>query len=428
MNYGRKIFDVSAISLIVCECVQTIIKIFVDLFLVSKIYACDISVSLKITYIALFYIIQFTLTGLPFLFNGYILRIINKSLFVSIGAVFLTSSVLLVYLFGVAGDNILLSYTPIIAVVYGVGYNFFSSGYGALQGETISSKHQVKFAAVKKIGGQVVSVLFPVTFGLIVDNLSFSYLSLIMIALCIVLVVFSFFIKPKVKYNLEFDFKKFGKYVKERKSEVEPLKFVYLSDFFRGASYDSLVVLSTIFVIRAFDSNTSLGLLSSIFTLCSIVVLFVYLKFYRKHRAVHFILPACVLVAFSTISVCFSFNRIVVAIFYAAFAILNVILLSISDARRRGSLARLLSMHNHILEVNALCEISLLIGRVLSMLIILFYGIFNMEWILYFAIVFVSLMYVCFGISLILLEKSLIRQDEKYKEAHSNENYEKSEE
>ena len=170
----KKAFDLNSFSLIACETIQVIIKIFIDLFFVSKIYSCGASVSTKIMYIALFYIIQFVLTGIPFLFSGHLLVRINKSIYVSIGAILLTATVLLVYIFGLGGESDLLTYTPLIAVIYGLGYTFFSAGHGALQGEVVNSEKLIKFSALKKIIGQVVTVLFPVSFGLIIDNLSFS--------------------------------------------------------------------------------------------------------------------------------------------------------------------------------------------------------------------------------------------------------------
>ena len=403
----KKLFDLNSFSLIACETIQVIIKIFIDLFFVSKIYACSASVSTKILYIALFYIIQFILTGIPFLFSGHLLVRINKSIYVSIGAILLTATVLLVYIFGLGGEGNLLSYTPLIGVIYGLGYTFFSAGHGALQGEVVNSEKLIKFSALKKIIGQVVTVLFPVSFGLIVDNLSFSYLSIIIIALCVIMIVFSFLIKPKQQFDTDFSFKKYREFVKEHKEAKKPLILAYICDFFRGASYDSIVVLMVLFTIRAYGSNTALGLLTSVFTLCSIVLLLFYLKFYRKRRATFFVVPVIVLVSVSAIILCITTTQVTVAIFYAAFTILNVVLISISDARRRGGIARALSMYGQILEVNAVCEVSLMLGRIMTLSIILLCGILNSEILLYVALGFASLMYVCFGTSIIFLEKTL---------------------
>ncbi len=403
----KKLFDLNSFSLIACETIQVIIKIFIDLFFVSKIYASSASVSTKILYIALFYIIQFILTGIPFLFSGHLLVRINKSIYVSIGAILLTATVLLVYIFGLGGEGDILSYTPLIGVIYGLGYTFFSAGHGALQGEVVNSEKLIKFSALKKIIGQVVTVLFPVSFGLIVDNLSFSYLSIIIIALCVIMIVFSFLIKPKQQFDTDFSFKKYREFVKEHKEVKKPLMLAYICDFFRGASYDSIVVLMVLFTIRAYGSNTSLGLLTSVFTLCSIVLLLLYLKYYRKRRATFFVVPVIVLVSVSTIILCITTTQVTVAIFYAAFTILNVVLISISDARRRGGIARALSMYGQILEVNAVCEVSLMLGRIMTLSIILLCGILNSEILLYVALGFACLMYVCFGISIIFLEKTL---------------------
>lgn len=405
-----KTFDLNATSLIVCETVQVIIKIFIDLFFVSKIYACSADVYQKILYIALFYIIQFTLTGIPFLVSGHILVRIKKSIYISIGAVLLTVTVLLVYIFGNIGEGMLLSYVPLIGAIYGIGYTFYSAGHGALQGECVVAKHQIRFSAVKKIVGQVASVLFPVTFGLIVDNLNFSYLSLIMIALCVIMVVFSFLITPKQKFDTDFSFKNYRKYLQEHKEIRKPLLLTYISDFFRGASYDTIVVLMVLFTIRAYGSNTSLGLLTSVFTLCSIVLLLFYLKFYRKRRATYFVAPVVMLVCICAIILCVSTTQTTVAIFYAVFTTFNVVLISISDARRRGGIARALEMDGQLLEVNAICENVLLLGRILTMFVLVLCGLLKSDIMLYVSLGVACFMYIGFGISIILLEKSLRKE------------------
>lgn len=421
MKSRSKIFDLSAISIIACDCLQAVICIFIDLFFISRILNNpDATTSENIINIGLFYVIYYFIMAAFYAVSGFVLKKINKSIFVSIGAVILTGVVFMVYLMSKYG--LLSEFVPLIAVFYGIGFGFYSSGYNNLTAETISSKHQVRFFAVKRIMFQMTYIIFPISLGYLVD-MDFTIAALIMLAVCALLILFSCLIKPKKTYKLSFNLREFGKYMKENKEETKPLWLVYVTNFFRGASYDCFTTLITILVIKSFDSNASLGTFQSIFTACSLVTMFIYLRYYRKKRAKGFIIPTIVAVTGTIIAILCATNKTTIIIFYAVYSILNVILMSISDSRRSG-VVRVLSLHSHILESNAFAEFFLGAGRVLSSLFLLLSGLFdslisdNSTLFLEIALGFVCLMYVMYGVSLIWLEKALIKQDEEFKKVH----------
>lgn len=432
MKNKSKIFDLSAISIIACDCLQGIILIFVDLFLVANILKNDLfgqAMSYNVIQIGLFYIIYYLTLGLSYLFSGHFLKNHNKSIFVSIGSILLTGTILLIYFLG---DNLIV-YLPLVAFLFGFSYGFYSSGYHNLTAETISSKHQVRFFAVKRMAYQGTYIVFPIAIGYIVD-VNFSIMALIMVFLCVALVVFSFLIRPKKVYKLSFNLVKFGKYLNKNKQSTEPLKFTYLSNFFRGASCDCFTTLATILVVVTFGSNSSLGTLQSIFTLCSLGTMFLYLRYYRKKRAQTFLLPSVILVASAVVGIVATMGTSMVAIviFYAIYTILNTILISVSDSRR-ASVARTLSLHSHILENTTYMELTLAAGRVFSSILLVLSGVFdgllggNSIIFVLVTMGVVALLYVFFGLSLIWVEKSLILQDEQFHKIHINEIYEKIE-
>ncbi len=431
-----KIFNLSSISIVVCECIQYAVIIFIDLFFVSNILRNDSlgqSVNYNIIQIGIFYLIYYAILGFSYFLTGYYLKKHNKSVFVSIGAIGYTITIVLIYFL----ENSLMTFLPLIAVIYGISFSFFSSGYNNLTSETISSKHQVRFFAVKRIALQCVYIVLPVTLGFL-DSIDFSIITIIMAVLCVVLVVFSFLIKPKQVYKLSFNIPKFYRYLKNNKQSTEPLEFVYLSNFFRGASYDCFTTLLTILVYITMRSSTTLGILQSVFTLCSIVTMFLYLRYYRKKRAKSFIFPSIILIAIATVAIISvaslgeAIFEIVVIVFYGVYTVLNVIIMSISDSRR-ASVVRILSLHSHILESTAIMEFSLALGRIMSTVLIILAGVFDglvgLDTHIFLLIVFgfVAVMYVLYGLMLYFIERSLIRQDEQFHKIHVNELFEKVE-
>ncbi len=428
---SAKIFDLSAISIIACDCLQAVICIFMDLYFISAVLNAggEENYSTNIIKIGLFYAIYYSILALSYRFSGYALKRIKKSIFVSIGSICLAFVVLTVYFLGDSVTS--FTFVPVVAVMYGVSFGFFSSGFNNLTAETISSKHQVRFFAVKRILFQATYIIFPMLLGVLAD-IEFSFAIYVLFVVVALLIVFSFLIKPKKSYKLSFNLKEFSKFMKTNKDSTKPLWLVYLSNFFRGASYDCFTTLITILVMQTFQSNTSLGTFQSIFTACSLLTMFFYLRYYRKKRAGAFIGPTIALVSCTIIGILSATNQVTIVLFYAVYTILNVILMSISDSRRSG-VVRVLSLHSHILESNALAEFFLGAGRVLSSCLVLFSGLFDMllgdgsTIFLKVALGLVCMMYVMYGISLIWLERALIKQDEEFRKAHISEVIEKTE-
>lgn len=421
-----KLFDLSAISIIACDCLQAVICIFIDLFFISRLLNSTAhDVSTNIMSIALFYIVYYFVLASMYSVTGYALKKINKSIFVSIGTIVLTVGIFLIY---ILGDNV-VNFVPLIGVIYGIGYGFFSSGYHNLTSEVISSKFQVKFFAVKRIFYQMTYIIFPISLGFIIDKFGFTLMALVMLFICALLIVFSFLIRPKRSYQLSFKLREFSSMMIKNKKEYKPLWLVYLMVFFRGASYDCFTTLITILVMQTFQSNTSLGMFQSIFTACSLLTLVFYLKFYRKKRARYFVGIPIALVTCTIVGILCATNQITIILFYAVYSILNVVLMSICDSRRAG-VVRVLSLHSHILENTAFTEFFQGAGRILGSVLLLLAGLFDGLMgggtvFLKVALGLVCGLYVMFGISIMWLEKVLQKQDEEFRKAHMGENIEK---
>lgn len=428
-----KIFNLSAISIIACDCLQAVVCIFIDLFFISKVLKGGVGaggegLSINILKIGLFYSVYYLVLTTMYAITGFALKKIKKNIFVSIGAIILSCVVLMVFLLG--DDVTSFTFVPVIAVVYGIGFGFFASAFNNLVGETISSKHQVRFFAVKRILFQATYIIFPISLGFLAD-IDFSIATYVMFGVVGLLIFFSFLIKPKRSYSLSFNLPKWGKFLRENKNSTKPLWLMYLTNFFRGASYDCFTTLITILVISNVGSNSTLGTYQSIFTACSLLTMLVYLKLYRKKRAKQFTIPTIVLVSCTIIGILSATSTITIILFYAVYTILNVILMSVSDSRRAG-VVRVLSLHSHILENNAFGEFFLGSGRILSSVVLLLAGLFDGmlgggSIFLKVALAFVCAMYVMYGVSLIWLENALIKQDEEFRKAHITEVIEKVE-
>ena len=145
MKKGKAgIFTLSSTSLMICECLISIVVIFLDTFLVSKLMQLTPG---DYTNVSLFNFIYYAVLAVTvFAFTPLLLKI-NKSLFMSIGALFLAGTFIAVYLL----NDQLSNFIWLFGILSGFSYGLFCAGFNNLIGEVISSKHQTIYFSVKNI-------------------------------------------------------------------------------------------------------------------------------------------------------------------------------------------------------------------------------------------------------------------------------------
>ena len=140
MAYSNKeVFTLSSISVILCECFYNLVCIFLDTFLVAKIMALT---NYSLLYIGLFYLVQFTCQIFLSVLLNYLIKKIKLNYFVTIGSVIMIALVMSVFFLG---DELLISFIPLLAICYSFGSAFFWTGQNNLATIAVSSKYQVRF-------------------------------------------------------------------------------------------------------------------------------------------------------------------------------------------------------------------------------------------------------------------------------------------
>ena len=136
MKKGKAgIFTLSTSSIIVIECLISIIMIFLDTFLVSKLLQLTPG---DYTGVALFNFLYYMMIALAMIIGNAILVKMNKGVFMSIGAFLLAMMFIVVYFLG---DNI-INWIWLLGIGVGFTYGIFYAGFSALLVEAVSSKNQ----------------------------------------------------------------------------------------------------------------------------------------------------------------------------------------------------------------------------------------------------------------------------------------------
>lgn len=416
MKKGKAgIFTLSTSSIIVVEALISIIMIFLDTFLVSKILKMTPG---DYTGVALFNFLYYAMIALVSLVGAPILMKMNKGVFMSIGAFLLSGVFIFVYFLG---DN-LTNWIWLLGLLAGLTYGIFYAGFNALLADAVSSKNQTIYFSVKNIIIFLTKTIFPLVLGSIITK-SFPAMCIILAVVCILIFIFSFFIKEKNSGVKTFDLLKYWKIVRNGGEDTKPLKTLYLSGIFRGMSFDLIATVLTILVFMQSEGNDfTIGLVQSIFTAAQLIAMFIFMKTYHKRFARWFVFGSLSLIIAAAIPVFIKPCLVTVLVFYGVYYFFRLFITTITDMRKT-SLIRILSMHNHSLEHNATYAMLAGFTRACSYLLLcLCLVIPDAQVMISVVLGFNLVSYIGYSICLVALEDQLIVQDMKWKAAHPDVN------
>jgi len=412
------VFTLSSNSLIVCEGLINIVVMFLDTFLVSKLLKLTPG---NYTSVAIFNLLYYGLVGVTAFCIAPLFRKIKPGVFVSIGALIMAGLFVVVYLLG---DNI-ANWIWLLGAISGIGYGIFGASFDNLVGESISSKNQTIYFSVKNIIIFLVKTIFPLILGAIVDFGSFPLMCIILAVVCVLIFVFTFFVKNEKRTNRTFKPIEFLKIVKNGGEETKPLKTLYLSAIFRGLSFN---LIATVFTVLLFlnvgagsaETNYKIGLVKTIFTAIQMISMFIFLKMYHKRRAKIFLFGALGIILASAIPVFFEQNLTTILIIFGAYNIFRIFITTITDMRT-SAVIRLLSMHTHIIEHTAIYTLIYRLCDGLCYLLFLLWFVLPENIMILIILGFALIFFILYTITLFRLEKQLIEQDKRWKAAHPDE-------
>ncbi len=415
-KYSNKdVFTLSSISVILCECFYNIVCIFVDTFFISRILAIT---GYSLYHLGMFYFVLYGVRVFLGFGLNYLIRKVKLNYFVTIGAVIMIALVLSVYFLG---DAELITYLPLLAAVYCAGSAFFWTGHNNLATIAVSSRYQVRFFTVKRTSVTAIKAIAPFVLGSAISGVGeqgFKIVAILMSVFTILLFIFSLFIKQNKKFTMTFRFFPYVKMmVKDKTGEYKLLKNMYKVGFLCGFGITMFTVLFTFLVFKHFKSDFSLGIVKTCITAVALIGMFIFLKSYRKRQAKWYtFIPMIVIPLAGAVMLAFT-NQITVIIFFVCYNVLTVNICSLVEMRRAG-IIRLLSMHEHILEHNALYEFILDASRIIGFGLFMIVGVINSDiaFIIMVALFLVLLIFFCFYVY--KTEKLLIEQDKEWKKTH----------
>ena len=301
----------NAIFLIASDLIYTITELFARTFLVA--YLLKITND-NITQVSLYYMIINFIHAMGSIFIGKFIKNgkYNKTKILSLGIIIRAIFILFIVLLG----NKLSNMFVIVAIFCGISETLYWSAHEIIFVEITNNENRKSYMATKKIASTIVNIVAPIILGSTIELYSFTKIAIYVLALSIIQIVLSFQIKIDSKVNVKttkFSLKNYINTIKTKKG-LKVHKY-YKSNLLYGIVEDPMKTLVTIITIMTFKTSLNLGILTTIFSIFQIAVMYLYKKFYNKSNAKYILFAVSSLIFIGAMGLVIDIDKITLIIY-----------------------------------------------------------------------------------------------------------------
>lgn len=303
----------------------------------------------------------------------------------------------------------------LVGFLFGIVKGFNWSSYNVIKQEMVGKSSMEKFSTYSRAFYQLVRVLFPITLGAIIDTTSYQIAAMVVLIFIIFEICISFMIKSKRPQNSKFDMKGWRLKLKENNSLSKRLKFIYILTITYG-SHNVLDTLISIYIMILYGSNFSLGTITSIISILTILEIFLVGRFTKPGKRVNLYLTSAVLPVLSVILFVIVPVKSTIIIFNIVLSFSGAIFKLIYDVYRNKFLKES-GGYEYIAEHHCVVESILQIVRTINDALLIFVALTqNLMLVQSFLIIF-TIIYSLNSILLLVFEKKFFPKNvEKLKE------------
>lgn len=263
----------SMVNLTICHILFAIINLFTSTFLVAHIYSLTGEIYQYIRHVALFEMSAYIFMLITLRLLSIVVDKTNR-----IG-VYIVSNIInaaLVILLIFLGKQ-LASMVILAGALRGVAHGAYYASYNVLKHEMVSRKTMKKYTAVIQIFSQLVSIVFPIVLGSLIEISTFSMVAIYVFILAVIQVVLCCFIKAKKPDGSNFNLKEYKKRLDKNPELKARIKFLYFTSILYGATTVANI-LCDVCIMLQFGSTFSFGAITSVLAFINIASIIVVSK------------------------------------------------------------------------------------------------------------------------------------------------------
>lgn len=355
-------------ALIFCLLINGVVDLFIYTFFTA--YMLNISGN-SIPFISLFYMIVYASIGLGFVSILPLIKRLNKTFVLSVGAIFKAVFILFVVLLG---EGIMTHYIW-LGALYGFFEAVFWSGGNTLKNKIVKSNKLKSLMSIININNKIVGIVCPIVLGLSIDAWSFEKISIVVLGLTVIQIIASLLIKQtETKDDRVPSFKAFYHAVKDSKyKNLINKTFVVL--FVRGLQCFTTTFL-TYLIICSYKTNTSLGILTTVGSILSIISVLIFNVIKGADRNIWLYIALATLESISLICAVVFLNKVCIILFQII-SVCETIIVNSTAEGIRGSCIRDAGLDKFMPEAVAISEVCLVLGCIVSYVVLLIIGLCN---------------------------------------------------
>ena len=346
--------------LVINDIFYSLISIFISTFLVA--YFLKIT-NENITKVSIYYIIIYSLLGIGMLILSKVIKKHPKYANIIMCSGIVMRSLFLLFIV-ILADKI-ISYYVLIAVFYAIGESLFWSAHELIYIDVTTIDNRRNFMSTKKILTKIISIIAPVILGTSIEVYSFSRIASYVFILSVIQIAVALSINTNLSKakREKYGYKEFAEYVK--KNNINKIKSYNLSGIPYGIVESSINTLIIIITIMTFKTSFNLGILTTIFSLCSMASLMLYNKFYNKNNA-KFILWFCsAVMVFGVCGLLININKTSLIIYNFCYTV-TFYIFDVVYNTRKGDIVKECDIENYREEYIAYTSIPITVGRIIG--------------------------------------------------------------
>lgn len=372
MNNKKSKICKSAKLLMSSDLIYTLTSLFVKTFLVA--YFLKVTND-SIIQISIYYIIMYTLSGIGKILIGKVVKSNPQyrtkvlSMGIVLRAVFILFIVIL-------KENI-ATYFPIVAILYGISEVFYWTSHEVLYIDVTTNENRKDYMSIKTILGKIINIIAPIILGSSIELYSFTKIAIYIFILSVIQIIISLQIKTDKnetlitnKYSIKTFLEDLNNSQKIKINKYTKSAIAY------GVIESSMQTLVVIITIMTFKTSFNLGILTSVFSICSMIAMYLYKNFYNRNNS-KFVLYLCSsLIVIGVIGLVFDINKITLVIYNFVYTI-SICILGVIYDTKKGDLVKECNIEEWKVEWVSYVVLFIHLGRISGYILMLIAGLFN---------------------------------------------------
>ncbi len=318
--------------------------------------------------ISIYYILSFIGILLTFILLGSTVKNKNQVGIFRIGIVLYCIYILVIALL----KEKIVIYYAYLGFFYGIVQGlFWVAGHVLINEYTKNIANS--FISIKSMLGKFLKIFFPIVFGASIELTSFSYIAKMVILLSLVQFSFSLLIKDEEKiHSKKYDLREYVRYIRDNRSFIK----LYKIGACDGIVNYLLETLITILIVITFKTTLSLGILTTVFAICSI--LSVYLFQYKFKSKKYYIKFSGVAMIISLLLLLFNINKMTIIIYNLCNSVFLVLLRNEAETKSYDIVnSDKKVINDYIVEHQVTWQIVLNVARIVGYVVLFVVSLFN---------------------------------------------------